>query len=166
MPLVDIPGLIRTLIEGRVEFILVGGVAAAAHGSARSTFDVDVVYERTPENIRRLAAAVAPLSPTLRGAPADLPFRFDAETIKRGLNFTLDTLLGPLDLLGEIAGGGTFRELLPHSFPISVFGGECLCLGLEKLIETKKAAGRGKDIEAVAELAILLQRKSTGAPGR
>ena len=97
----DFEGLLRALADGRVDFILVGGVAARAHGSARLTQDLDVVYARSAENIERLALALAPLAPYLRGAPPGLPFRIDAPTIRRGLNFTLTTALGDLDLLGD-----------------------------------------------------------------
>ena len=87
-----------TLRGGQVRFIVIGGVAATAHGSAQLTNDLDVVYARGPEDIARLAAALQPHRPYLRGVPAGLPFKFDAATIKRGLNFTLDTDFGPLDL--------------------------------------------------------------------
>jgi predicted nucleotidyltransferase len=79
------------------------------------------------------------------------------------LNFTLTTVLGDLDLLGEVAGGGTYDQLLPDSTKIRVFGRECLCVNLERLIQLKRAAGRPKDLEAIAELqAILEERRSTG----
>jgi hypothetical protein len=102
----DFDGLLRLLAAGQVEFILIGGVAATAHGSARFTQDLDVVYRRTPENIVRLVKALASVAPYLRGVPPGLPFRWDAETIAHGLNFTLVTTLGDVDTLGEIAGGG------------------------------------------------------------
>jgi hypothetical protein len=89
MTATDVTGLITTLARARVEFIVIGGVAAAIHGSAHVTFDLDVLYRRTSDNIHRLALALEPLSPYLRGAPAGLPFRFDETTIARGLNFTL-----------------------------------------------------------------------------
>ena len=95
------------------------------------------------------------ISPYLRGAPQGLPFRFDAETVLRGLNFTLTTSLGDIDLLGEITGGGSYEDLLPHSIPIRVFGVDCLCLGLERLIHVKRAAGRPRDLEVIAELEAL-----------
>src|SRR5438552_2046620 len=103
-------------MERGVSFILVGGVAATVHGSPRLTSDVDVVYERSPRNIRKLVDALADLSPYPRGAPLGLPFQWNEQTISRGLNFTLTTTLGDLDVLGEIAGGGTYPELLPHTF--------------------------------------------------
>ncbi len=102
---------------------------------------------------------MSPHHPYLRGAPAGLPFRLDAETLKRGLNFTLVTDLGDLDLLGEIAGGGGFEALLPHAQRIEVYETECYVLGLERLIEVKRAAGRPKDLEAIAELERILEAR-------
>ena len=90
--------------------------------------------------------------PYLRGAPPGLPFRWNVETLSRGLNFTLETRLGDIDLWGMIAGGGDFETLLPHSIEIEVFGHTIRVLGLEKLIEVKRAGGRPKDLEAIAEL--------------
>ena len=66
--------------------IIIGGVAASAHGSARFTNDIDFVYRRTPENLARLVDTLAPYEPYLRGAPPGLPFRWDAETIRHGLS--------------------------------------------------------------------------------
>lgn len=102
---------------------------------------------------------------TLRGAPPGLPFRWDAETIRRGLNFTLTTTLGDLDLLGEIVGGGGYADLLPHSQVVKVSGVEYRCLGLARLIHVKRAAGRPKDFEAIAELeALREEQRDQGVP--
>ena len=79
----DFEGLLAALARGGVEFILIGGVAARAHGSARLTQDLDVVYSRDPANVDRLVEALAPHAPYLRGAPPGLPFRFDATTVRR-----------------------------------------------------------------------------------
>lgn len=138
-----------------VEFILAGGVAATVHGSARLTQDLDVVYRRTPENLRRLVSALAPISPYLRGAPPGLPFRWDEQTVRAGLNFTLTTTLGDLDLLGEISGGGGFEKLIGGSMEVQLFGRSVKCLGLDQLISAKRAAGRPKDLEVLAELEAL-----------
>jgi len=100
----------------------------------------------------------------LRGAPAGLPFRFDADTISKGLNFTLDTDLGPLDFLGEVASGIRFEQLLPDAIQLKVFGVSCLCLGLKRLIQIKLLAGRRKDLEAVAELEVLLEESEQHPP--
>jgi hypothetical protein len=145
--------LIETLAN--VEFILVGGVAATVHGSARLTRDVDVVYRRTADNMGRLATALAPLHPVLRGAPAGLPFTLDVPTLMAGLNFTLTTDQGDLDLLGEIVGGGTYEALRPTATTIQLFGQTCACLTIAQLIAVKRAAGRPRDLEVVAELELI-----------
>ena len=160
----DFEKLLRTLAEAGVEFIVVGGVAGAIHGAARLTLDVDVVYARSRENVGRLVAALAPLRPYLRGAPPGLPFRWDVETVRRGLNFTLTTDAGDLDLLGEIVGGGGYADLLPHTVVVQVFGTACRCLGLERLIHVKRAAGRPKDLEAIAELEAIREEGSPENP--
>jgi hypothetical protein len=116
----DVEGLLRALAQGGVEFTLVGGVAATAHGSARLTQDVDVVYSRSSDNLARLASSLAAYSPYPRGAPPGLPFRWDEATLRRGLNFTLATALGDLDLFGELTGGGSYEDLLADTISIRV----------------------------------------------
>lgn len=124
------------LNEHGVKYILIGGWAAAIHGSARSTQDVDVVYARDRENVRSLARALQEIHPYLRGAPPGL-----------------------LDLLGEVVGGGRYEELLPYSQQVSSHGGNFYCVTLERLIQLKRAAGRPKDLEVIAELQALLEER-------
>ena len=138
-----------------VEFIVIGGVAANAHGSARVTYDLDVLYNRTDENIARLVQAMAPLNPYLRGAPPGLPFVFDARTVKAGLNFTLETSAGWADFLGEVAGVGRYGDVLEHTTRMDLTDDESLVIDLDWLIMAKRAAGRPKDLEVLAELEIL-----------
>lgn len=157
----DFATLLRTLQDRDVAYILVGGAAATVHGSARLTLDVDVVYRRTPDNLARLVEALAPYAPGLRGAPEDLPFQWDVETLDRGLNFTLTTTLGPIDLLGEIAGGGSYERLLADTDEVTAFGVKCRCVTLHRLIRLKRAAGRVKDLEAIAELEALREERGT-----
>lgn len=151
--------ILRTFVEGGVEVIIIGGVAASAHGSARFTNDIDFVYRRTPENLARLVDTLAPYEPYLRGAPPGLPFRWDAETIRHGLNFTLTTTLGPVDLLGEVTGGGTYEDLLPASEVLPFFGVQARFVNLDTLIRLKRAAGRPKDFEAIAELEVIREER-------
>ena len=156
----DFNALLRLLTENQVEFIIVGGAAATAHGSARLTLDLDVVYNRSSENIARIVNALRPIKPYLRGAPTGLPFDWSVETIAKGLNFTLITTLGALDLLGEIVGGGGYEQLLPETIEIEIAGVNPRCLNLERLIKVKRAAGRPKDLETIAELQQILDETS------
>ncbi len=151
--------LLPALVHHHVDFILIGGVAAVVHGSARVTYDVDLVYSRAPENITNLVAALAPYSPYLRGAPAGLPFAWDERTIRNGLNFTLTSDVGDVDLMGEVLGGGSYGDLLPHTFKVKAFQVSFRCLDLATLIKLKKAAGRPRDLEALAELHALQEEQ-------
>ncbi|MEM8946938.1 MAG: hypothetical protein AAGD11_17315 [Planctomycetota bacterium] len=99
----------------------------------------------------RIVEAFAPLSPYLRGAPPGLPFQFDMATLQQGLNFTLTTNVGAIDLLGEIP-GGNYETLISHTQVMTIFDVDCTCLDLKTLIRVKRAAGRPKDLEAIAEL--------------
>ena len=150
--MIDFQQIFSQLSSLEVRFIIVGGVAATVHGSSRLTQDLDLVYARDRENLERLVRALASHEPYLRGAPPGLPFRFDEPTLQAGLNFALTTDLGPMDLLGEITGGGRFEDLVDRTVEISLFGLKFSCLDLETLITVKRAAGRPKDLETVAEL--------------
>jgi hypothetical protein len=151
--------LLGALSDAGVEFILIGGVAARAHGSARITQDVDISYSRSIENLRLIVKALAPFSPYLRGAPRGLPFEWSVATLKAGLNFALTTSAGDIDLLGEIVGGGRYDDLAPHAITVTIFGHETLLLDLPWLIQVKRAAGRPKDLEVIAELEVLLEER-------
>jgi hypothetical protein len=106
-----------------------------------------------------LVKALAPLNPYLRGAPRGLPFRFDVPTIKRGLNFKLVTDLGDLDLLGELTGVGSFADVASESLEAMLFGSTHLFINLDGLIRSKRAAGRAKDLEVVAELEAIREER-------
>lgn len=155
----DYAKVLQVLTGNDVHFMIIGGVAANLHGSARATFDLDLVYSRERGNLAKLVKALAPFRPYLRGAPRGLPFKFDEPTVKNGLNFTLDTALGDLDLLGEVVGGGNYEQLTPHTVEIEAFGLRCKCITLERLIQLKRAAGRPKDLESIAELQLLLEER-------
>jgi len=148
----DFEALLKALVGARVEFIVVGGLAGRIHGAARLTEDIDVVYKKSRGNVEKLVEALKPFTPYLRGAPPGLPFKWDAPTVWAGLNFTLDTSAGDIDLLGEITGGGRYEDIETDCVNATMFGVAFKCLDLDKLIEVKRAAGRVKDFDALGEL--------------
>jgi hypothetical protein len=91
-------------------------------------------------------ASLRDLHPRLRGVPPELPFFFDEASLRQGLNFTLDTDLGPIDLLGEVPGLGTFEHVDAASSEIELGGVSVLALTLDGLERSKRAAGRPKDL--------------------
>jgi hypothetical protein len=161
----DPAGILGHLLSHRVEFVIVGGLAMTTHGSAYVTRDLDVCYRRTADNIAALADALAPLHPYLRGAPPGLPFSLDVATIRAGLNFTLTTDLGDLDLLGEISGVGNDDRVFAQSEEHTMFGLTLRVLSLDALIASKKAAGRRKDQAHLLELEELKKLKDAPPEG-
>jgi predicted nucleotidyltransferase len=153
----QLEALVELLASADVEFVVVGGLAAVVHGSAYVTNDVDACYGRSAANVERLCRALSRVHPVLRGAPRDLPFRLDPPTVAAGLNFTLDTDLGALDLLGEVQGLGGYPQVTGQSEEVELFGHSVRVLTLEALIRAKRAAGRKKDLLLIPELEALLE---------
>ena len=151
-PLLDVQRLIEALDDQRVRFVLIGGLAVNVHGSARLTLDFDAVYARSPENLAAIVAALAPLGPQLRTAHGPVPFRWDTRALKSGLNFTLVTDAGSVDLLGEAAGVTSFEDLWANASEVPLYGRTVRVASIRDLIAMKKAAGRGKDLLDLHEL--------------
>ena len=147
--------LLRTLTDHGVEFVIVGGLAGLAHGSAYPTFDLDVSYARDRENIARMAAALLSIGVTLRGAPSDLPFQVDARTIENGANFTFDSPYGSFDILGHVPGIKSYGELRAGSVEVEIEGRRVRVASIDHLIAMKRAANRTKDKLMVEEYIVL-----------
>lgn len=148
---------IRALSEARVEFVVIGGFSAILHGSAHVTLDLDVAYSRNPENLKCLAAALAPFHPRPEGLPAHLPFVWDAATLANGTLFTLTSDLGRIDLMAEVSGLGSFSEIWAESLEVELFGCKVRNLSLTDLLKSKRAAGRAKDLQVIPELESILE---------
>ena len=158
----DVQRLLDALTAAGVEFVVVGGVALVLRGSSRVTLDLDLCYSRERGNLRRLAAALAPFHPRLRGAPPDLPFLWDERTLASGLNFTLTTDLGDLDILGEISGVGGYAQVEAGSSRLRVGEAQVLVMDLDGLERSKRAAGRAKDLLDLGEIAEIRRRSGPG----
>ena len=159
----DVQRLLDALTAAGVHFVVVGGVALVLRGSSRVTVDLDLCYSRDRANLRRLVGALAPFRPRLRGAPPDLPFLWDERTLASGLNFTLATDLGDIDILGEIAGVGGYAQVAAGSSELCVGEARVLVMDLDALERAKRAAGRARDLLDLAEIAEI--RRRSGRPG-
>jgi predicted nucleotidyltransferase len=148
---------VQALCDAGVEFVVIGGLSATFHGSARVTYDLDICYSRTSVNLRRLVKALASAHPRPRDFPDDLPFLWEEATLRNASLLTLRTDLGEIDLLDEVAGLGTYDEVKARSIVVEAFGRRVSTLDLRSLIEAKRAAGRDKDIAALPELEGLLE---------
>jgi hypothetical protein len=154
--------LLGALAEGEVDFVVIGGIAGGAHGSAYPTYDLDVAYDRDRDNLERLTRVLLSLDARLRGAPANVPFQLDAKTIAEGGNFTFETKYGPLDILAYPEGAASYDRLRADSVVIRVASREIRVASLDHLIAMKETAGRTKDKLMALEYRTLadLQRQS------
>ena len=151
------------LNKAGVEYIVIGGVAATYHGSARITFDIDICYNPTPSNRERLAKLLVSWHSELRGAERGLPFVIDARTLRDVPVLTLTTDEDDIDVMDRVAGVGEYRDVLATSEPGEIDGVKARVISLDGLIAAKKAAGRRKDQEALLELEALREiRKKKG----
>ncbi len=153
----EIESAVDSLIAHEVEFVIVGGIAIIAHGVPYATFDLDFCYSRSSENLKKIVAAFADFKPRFRGFPKELPFTWDERTLLNGTNFTLETTIGDIDLLGEVAGVGSYADVFESSENLKLFDYEVRVLSLDALIRAKKAAGRPKDLDVLPQLETLLE---------
>ena len=144
--------IVHLLHKQGVEFIIIGGQAEYLMGSARVTFDTDVCYRRTPDNLKKLAAALKELKPTLRGAPPDLPFRIDAESLALGMNYTFSTKEGDLDFLGLVEPLGGYDNIAPRAEIMMLGDIPIQVISLDDLITIKSYLGRPKDRDSLMHL--------------
>lgn len=145
-----------------VEFIVVGGQAETIFGSPRVTYDVDLRYRRTEENLTRLAAALEEIGVSLRGAPAGLPFSLDARSLALGSNFTFTTPLGDPDLLGWIEPIGEYEAIIGRCERHVFSGQDFAVISLDDLIRVKLHVNRPKDRESLFQLEAI--RRIRGEP--
>lgn len=153
--MIDLENAITSLGANDVEYVIVGGVAISLHSSGYITQDLDFCYSRSRDNIRKLYTALAPFNPMPRNWPDGLPFIFDQSTLRNGTNFTFDTTIGAIDLLGEVKGIGDYSDALSSSLEYTIYGCKVLAFDLDALIVSKTAADRPKDHLVLPELIAL-----------
>jgi hypothetical protein len=150
--------LTRRLIEAQVEFVLVGGFAAVAHGVTLVTRDVDICCRFSEANLMRVQKAFANLHPAHRSR-LDLPLALTPEQCAGLKNLYLKTDLGIVDCLGEILGVGDFENVLKHSVELELPFGHCRILDLDALIRAKEAMNREHDRIALRQLREIKRRQ-------
>jgi len=158
--------MLRALREAEVQFVLVGGMAAILHGDVGVTIDLDIVPERAPENLDRLASTLRTLGARIRkeGVPKGLVFdcsgRFLRNLAPEGI-LNLTTQAGDLDLMFRPSGTEGYADLRRDAIEIEAARGvRILVASLVDVIRSKEAAGREKDRLALPRLRRLLDRAS------
>ena len=149
--------LLEHLSRQGVDYVVIGGIAAVLHGSERNTFDLDVCPAQDPANLQALGAALLEIDARLRGIEDDVPFVPDARTLGGVELLTLDTTLGPLDLIMRPPGSAPYEALRRRAERMDTGGVAVLVASLEDLIGMKTASDRPKDREDVERLEVLSQ---------
>ena len=144
--------ILRALAKGGVEFVVIGGYAAIAHGSPRLTNDLDISYSPEPANLEALGGVLVGLEAQLRGVDEDVPFEPDARALRQVEMLTLDTKLGPLDLLAVPGGGPGWAALRRDAIEVDLDGITVPVASLDHLRAMKRAAGRPQDLLDIDEL--------------
>jgi hypothetical protein len=141
--------LLSRLKEQQAEFVIIGGVCGVLHGASLVTLDLDICCRFSRANLRRIEAAVKDLHPRHRLTANKLPFELTDELCDSLKNIYLNTDLGTLDCLSEVAGIGNYEQVLRQSVAHGLSYGEFRMLSLDALIAAKSAVGREKDLDAV-----------------
>jgi hypothetical protein len=162
---VTFASMLGGLIEGKVRFIVVGGLAAAAHGSSRVTNDLDICYDALDrDNLVALAKRLSRWKAYPRGVETGLPFIMDDRTLRGAPMLTLTSTEGDIDVMNRIGGIGPYAEVRKHSEKVTALGVSFRVLDLPSLIKAKRAAGRPRDFEHLPELEALLALSKRKSP--
>lgn len=157
--------VIGTLLDAEVEFVVVGGIAAIAHGASYVTRDFDAVAPLTVGNCEKILRAVGPLAPRFYQAHGKPKVTRTAEELSEFKNLYLETTLGIIDLLGSLPPLGDFATVAARAVPMTLEGRTCRVLCLDDLITVKAFVGRPKDKAVEVELRAIRERLAKPAPG-
>ena len=153
--------ILKVLEHHQVQYVVIGGLAAALYGSATVTFDIDIVPDSTPENLTRLSSALDDLDARIRvdGIKGGLPFEHDARSLGSMEMINLVTNHGDFDVTFHPSGVSSFSEWDDHAGDTEALGVHFRLASLADVIRSKEAAGRPKDQIAVPILRELLKRQ-------
>jgi hypothetical protein len=150
--------LLLRLTASGLEFVVIGGVCCVYYGVQIATFDLDVCCPFDEKSVRKLESAVRELHPFHRLTPKRLPFEITPGLCLGLKNLYLETDLGRLDCLGDVAGLGGFEQVRKCSVLAALPYGEFRFLQLDSLIRAKEAAGRERDLAALRHLRPLKEK--------
>lgn len=153
--------ILQRLLENEINFVLVGGLAATMYGASTVTYDVDVCFDFSKENIKKLLGALADLHPRVRAQENWLGLQeLPMDQLVQLKNLYLQTDCGGLDLLGSLVEIGGYDEVKRHSTEITLFDRPCRVLAIKDLIRVKENIGRPKDLQVALELKTILEKQA------
>lgn len=157
----DTKTILQRLLENRVDFVVVGGLAATLYGASTVTYDLDVCLDFSQENILKMMEAVRELNPRIRAQQGWILLEsLSPERVSTLGNLYLQTDSGGLDLMGSLREIGSYKDVVQRSVQLEVFGSPCRVLEIQALIEIKEGIGRPKDRQVVFELRTILEKNA------
>lgn len=156
--MVELNRLLQTLCDAEVDFVIVGGFAAMLHGSSMLTRDLDVCMVLTDANVAKLRSTFRHLHPIHRQTTQRLSFLDTPDPGVPLKNVYLQTDLGPLDVLGSIAGFADYAEVRQNAVPFELFGRRVFVIAIDDLVRAKEALGRPKDLIVAQELKAIVEK--------
>lgn len=159
----DYREILEILARHEIRYILIGGVCAVAHGAPMTTFDVDILYDVSNDNVDRILNALHDMQAYHR-EPGERRLPPDRAAIERGGPALFATAHGALYMLGLVAKRYTYDDLLPHTVNLTLRDEFSLpALDLETLIRVKRETGRTKDFTMLPILEATLAERSSGS---
>jgi len=143
----DYRDLLSAFSRHRVEYLMVGAYAMAAHGQPRATMDIDLWLRVSPENARRTVAALVEFGAP-PGALDPAPFESPGTVIQLGVAPRRIDLLTRID-------GVEYEHAAERALPVAIDGLVIPTIGLADLIANKRATGRPQDVVDAERLATL-----------
>ena len=146
--------LVRALVDGGVDFVIVGGVAVVLQAMPRFTKDLDICYSTTEDNLDALGGVLVGLAARLRGIADAVPFVPDSRTLRQTQILCLTTPVGDIDLLVDPDGAPGYETLRERASVMELSGRTVRVASIEDMLAMKRAAGRPQDLTDIESLEV------------
>lgn len=146
--------LVRALVDGGVDFVIVGGVAVVLQAMPRFTKDLDICYSTAEDNLDALGGVLVGLAARLRGIADAVPFVPDSRTLRQTQILCLTTPVGDIDLLVDPDGAPGYETLRERASVMELSGRTVLVASIEDMLAMKRAAGRPQDLTDIESLEV------------
>jgi hypothetical protein len=144
--------LLGRLLDARVDFVIIGGIAVVLQAMPRFTKDLDICYSTSEENLKALGDVLVSLNARLRGIEETIPFVPDARTLRGTQILCLTTPVGDIDLLVDPSGARPYKTLRQHADTMELAGQQVAVASIEDMLLMKRAAGRPQDLIDIESL--------------
>ncbi|OVE81200.1 hypothetical protein BVY03_04355 [bacterium K02(2017)] len=156
---IDLAALLKHLNQSKIEFVVVGGLAAVIQGAPITAFDLDIVHLQTNENIQKLASLLESLNAYQR-CPDNKIIKPTSEHLSAKGHLLLNTNYGPLDILAVIEQNKGYKDLLNDVVEIEIQDMKIKVLSLEAIVKLKKFSKDNRDKQRLPVLEETINQKN------